>query len=316
MGTLPEPHLGVGGAKGRGAARVEARTLGARRVEGRIFHLTGSLGANRLSFRNGAFYVIAVDPILDFLNICIWTGVIEGEKPVNVLVIAESSSGKSEILKHLQCEISVFLTDLTTRDLSMVMNDPKKRIVLLSDMQAIFSHKSTVVGTTTQALRNLLEEGIYNDPYSAQKINRRFGMITAIPPQEFNRINRIFCSGGLDTRFLIFQFEYKKGTIAKIHDAVEKGDANDLDKEKPLHLPEDGQFRKVTIPPKVARQCRGLAAVLKRDDIGLRVHHQIRALVMGSAARSQRRIATSADYEIVAKYADFLRPNAPERMTL
>jgi hypothetical protein len=166
--------------------------------------------------------MIAVDPILDFLNICIWTGVVEGEKPVNVVLVAESSSGKSEILKHLQCEISVFLTDMTTRDLSLIMAQPKKRIVLLSDMQAIFSHKSTVVGTTTQALRNLLEEGIYNDPFSAQKVNRRFGMITAIPPAEFGHVNRIFCSGGLNTRFLIFQFEYKKGTIAKIHDAVEK----------------------------------------------------------------------------------------------
>src|SRR5208282_409707 len=129
--------------------------------------------------------MIAVDPILDFLNICIWTGVIDKEKPVNVVLIADSSSGKSEILKHLQCDISVFLTDFTTRDLSAVLKDEKKRIILLSDMQAIFSHKNSVIGTTTQALRNLLAEGIYNDPFSADKIERRLGMITAIPPFEF-----------------------------------------------------------------------------------------------------------------------------------
>jgi len=257
--------------------------------------------------------MIAVDPILDFLNICIWTGVVEGEKPVSVVLVAESSSGKSEILQHLQCEITIFQTDMTTRDLSLIMADPKKRIVLLSDFQAIFSHKSTVVGTTTQALRNLLEEGIFNDPFSAQKVNRRFGMITAIPPGEFNRVNRVFCSGGLNTRFLIFQYEYKKATIAKIHDAIERG--YDPKKEKPLRLPEDGSYRKISLPLKVARQCRGLAAVLKRDDIGLRVHHQIRALVMASAARSGRKIATSKDYEVVAGYSNFLTPSG-ERVQL
>src|SRR5271169_492011 len=142
--------------------------------------------------------MIAVDPILDFLNICVWTSVLADEQPVSVVIVADTSSGKSEMLKKLQCPLSIFITDMTTRDLSLIMADKNKRIILLSDMQAIFSHKSTVVGTTTQALRNLLEEGIYNDPFSAETISRRFGMVTAIPPNEFQRINKIFLSGGLD----------------------------------------------------------------------------------------------------------------------
>lgn len=261
--------------------------------------------------------MIAVDPILDFLSICVWTASIEDEQAVSVVLVSESSAGKSTMLKQLQCPTTVFLTDMTTRDISLTMADKEKRIILLSDMQAIFSHKSTVVGTTSQALRNLLEEGIYNDPFSGAKINRRFGMITAIPPAEFSRINRIFCSGGLDTRFLVFEFEYKKQTIARIHDSVEKGGLNsNHHKEKKLLLPENGEMRRVRLTPKIAKCCRDLAAVLKRDDIGLRVHHQIRSLVMACAARAGRKEATLRDFETVAGYSDYLDPNRPTRVSL
>jgi len=126
--------------------------------------------------------MIAVDPILDFLSICVWTASITDEQAVSVVIVAESSAGKSTMLKQLQCPTTIFITDMTTRDISNIMADREKRIILLSDFQAMFSHKSTVVGTTSQALRNLLEEGIYNDPFSGAKMHRRFGMITAIPP--------------------------------------------------------------------------------------------------------------------------------------
>lgn len=248
--------------------------------------------------------MIGVDPILDFLNIVLWTGVLEGEMPVSVIIVADSSSGKSELLKRMESPISIFITDMTTRDLSNIMADAKKRIILLSDMQAIFSHKATVVGTTTQALRNLLEEGIFNDPFSGAKINRRFAMISAIPPQEFNRINKIFVSGGLNTRFLVFRFEYKKATLIKIHDAIERGEEHK--KEKPIRNPEDSDYIKVVLPKKIAHACRHLAAQIKQEDIGFRVHHQVRRLVMAVAARDRRKVATEKDFRVIAAYADFL----------
>ncbi len=261
--------------------------------------------------------MIAVDPILDFLNICIWTSVLQDEQPVSVVIVADTSSGKSEMLKKLQCPLSIFITDMTTRDLSAIMLDKNKRVVLLSDMQAIFSHKSTVVGTTTQALRNLLEEGIYNDPYSGERAERRFGMITAIPPTEFARVNKIFISGGLDTRFLVFEYSYRKQTISKIHDFIENGkDANPEESAPMDNLPQEGLTLKIKMPRPVARKCRNLAAVLKRDDTGLRVHHQIRRLVMAVAARAGRKHATGRDFELIESYSDFLDPRLETKVSI
>jgi hypothetical protein len=261
--------------------------------------------------------MIAVDPILDFLNICVWTSVLADEQPVSVVLVAETSSGKSGILKKLQCPLSIFITDMTTRDLSIIMADKDKRMILLSDMQAIFSHKSTVVGTTTQALRNLLEEGIYNDPFSAQKISRRFGMITAIPPAEFAEVNKVFLSGGLHTRFLIFEYAYSKKTMSKIHDYIEGGkDATPTELEPMDNLPPDGAIVKVKIPKSIARKCRNLAAMLKRDDTGLRVHHQIRRLVMGAAARAGRKTAILKDYDLIESYSDFLDPRLEQKVSI
>jgi hypothetical protein len=261
--------------------------------------------------------LLAVDPILDFLNVCVWTAVLDGEQPVSVVIVAETSSGKSAMLQKLQCPLSIFITDMTTRDLSNIMADKDKRMIVLSDMQAIFSHKSTVVGTTTQALRNLLEEGIFNDPFSGAKIARRFGMISAIPPIEFQRVNKIFISGGLNTRFLVFEYSYRKQTISKIHDFIERGkDSNPAEKEPMKNLPENGELIKVKLPTPIARKCRNLAAVLKRDDTGLRVHHQIRRLVMAAAARAGRKVAILKDFELIESYSDFLDPRLEQKVSI
>jgi ABC-type antimicrobial peptide transport system ATPase subunit len=251
--------------------------------------------------------MINVDPILDFLCLAVWTAVLQHEEPVSVVLVSDSSGGKTSMLKKLICPITTFNTDLTTRDISTIISDKNKRIILLSDMQAIFVHKSSVVSLTLQALRNLLEEGIYNDPYSGVKVNRRMGIIAGIPPKEFYQFSNKFLSGGLNTRFLVFEYEYKKKTIVLIHDSIEDGQYHGELVSLP-NLPEDGELRHIVIPSEIAKQCRNLAAILKRDDIGTRTHHHIRRMVMASAARSGRKEAIDEDYQLIEKYSDFLDP--------
>jgi hypothetical protein len=254
--------------------------------------------------------MINVEPILDFLNLATWTSVLEDEEPVSVVLVSDSSGGKTSMLKKLICPVTTFITDLTTRDLSAIINDKNKRMILLSDMQAIFVHKSSVVSMTLQGLRNLLEEGIYNDPFSGAKIQRRMGMIAGIPPTEFRQFGSKFLSGGLHTRFLVFEYEYKKKTVMMIHDSIESSSYRERTEQGPMsNLPEDGESVKVIIPPDIAKKCRNLASMLKRDDIGTRTHHHIRRMVMASAARSKRTEVTMEDYALIEKYSDFLDPN-------
>jgi hypothetical protein len=254
--------------------------------------------------------MINVDPILDFLCLAMWTAVLEGEEPVSVVLVSDSSGGKTSMLKKLICPIATFNTDLTTRDISGIINDKNKRMILLSDMQAIFVHKSSVVSMTLQGLRNLLEEGIYNDPFSGAKVKRRMGMIAGIPPAEFREVGNKFLSGGLHTRFLVFEYEYKKKTVVLIHDSIENSQYREHVEHVPLHnLPDDGENIRIQMTPDIAKKCRNLAAQLKRDDIGTRTHHQIRRMVMASAARSKRTETNIEDYELIEKYSDFLDPN-------
>jgi hypothetical protein len=254
--------------------------------------------------------MINVDPILDFLCLAVWTAVLEGEEPVSVVLVSDTSGGKTSMLRKLICPITTFQTDLTTRDISNIISDKSKRMILLSDMQAIFVHKSSVVSMTLQGLRNLLEEGIYNDPFSGSKVQRRMGMISGIPPREFNQVTTKFLSGGLHTRFLIFEYEYKKKTVVLIHDSIEESSYRNNGEQKPLpNLPEDSELRRVLMPVEIAKKCRNLAAILKRDDIGTRTHMHIRRMVMASAARAGRTEANIEDYELIELYSDFLDPN-------
>ena len=253
--------------------------------------------------------MINVEPILDFLSLAVWTSVLEGEEPVSVVLVSDSSGGKTSMLKKLICPVTTFITDLTTRDLSTIIGDKNKRMILLSDMQAIFVHKSSVVSMTLQGLRNLLEEGIYNDPFSGAKVQRRMGMIAGIPPTEFREYNKKFLSGGLHTRFLVFEYEYKKKTVVLIHDSIENGAYKNGDSHSLLNLPEDSEPTKITLTIDIAKKCRNLAAILKRDDIGTRTHKQIRCLVMASAARNKRTETNLDDYQLIEGYSDFLDPN-------
>lgn len=236
---------------------------------------------------------------------------LEQERPVNVILIAEPSAGKSQMLKKLQCPITTFLTDLTTRDISIVIGNRDKRIILLSDMQSIFSHKSTVVNMTTQALRNLLEEGIFNDPFNGQKVNRQFGLISAIPPDEFHEVQKKFYSGGLNTRFLLLEYRYARKTIAQIHDSIEDGTyVRKEDNANLSSLPEGTGFVRVVLSGDVARRCRSLSDALKSDEIGTRTHHQIRRLVMAVSARRGCPEATLEDYNVIEQFSEFLDPHS------
>lgn len=254
--------------------------------------------------------MINVDPILDFLCLAVWSSVLQDEEPVSVVLVSNSSGGKTSMLKKLICPVTSFNTDLTTRDISNIIGDKSKKMILLSDMQAIFVHKTSVVGMTLQTLRNLLEEGLYNDPFTGQKVNRRMGMIAGIPPHEFFEVGDKFMSGGLNTRFLVFEYEYKKKTVVLIHDSIEDGAYRDRSEHGPLpNLPDDGEPRKIIMSAEIAKKCRNLAATLKRDDIGTRTHHHVRRMVMASAARAGREEVTDEDYQLIERYSDFLDPN-------
>jgi hypothetical protein len=256
--------------------------------------------------------VINVEPILDFLSLAMWTSVLQDEEPVSVVLVSYSSGGKTSMLKKLICPVATFITDLTTRDLTIILNDRNKRMILLSDMQAIFVHKSSVVSMTLQALRNLLEEGIYNDPFTGNKIQRRMGMIAGIPPEEFRQFGNKFLSGGLHTRFLVFEYEYSNKTVMLIHDSIEDAKYTEKNEKTPLpNLPPDGEQMKVYLPKEIANKCRNLSTLLKRDDIGTRTHHHIRRMVMAAAARSGRNTAIQEDYDLVEGYSEFLDPNRP-----
>lgn len=254
--------------------------------------------------------MINVEPILDFLCLAVWTSVLEGEEPVSVVLVSDSSGGKSSMLKKLICHITTFQTDLTTRDISTIVNDKSKKIILLSDLQAVFVHKSSVVSMTLQGLRNLLEEGMYNDPFNGTKVQRRMGMICGIPPKEFYEFGPKFVSGGLNTRFLVFEYEYKKKTVVLIHDSIEGGQYREHTEHVPLtNLPDDGDMVRILLSPEISKKCRNLAAMLQRDSIGTRTHHHVRRMVMACAARAGRREAIEDDYLLIEQYADFLDPN-------
>jgi len=257
--------------------------------------------------------MIATEPIEDFLVTVLWTSKIENANPLSVILHAPSAGGKSSIIRKLQghrfeCPITRLHTDLTTREISKAVRERDIHFILLSDLQAVFAHKNTVISMTVQALRNLTAEGIYNDPFSGERVEKKLGFIAGVPTDTLNddgyRKLTFFTRGDMASRFIQVKYEYKRATLLKIHDSIE----HDTPDTPLKDLPEDADLIKVHMSEDIAKKVRKLSDSLRgRGDVGTRIHHQLRTLTRAYAVRCGREKTEEKDYDYVASFSDFVK---------
>lgn len=252
--------------------------------------------------------MIALEPLKDFLSLCVWTGAVKGERPASAIVIGAPGSGKTSILEMIQCEAAPFLSDLTAREISGLLREHKKAThILLADMMAIFGHRGPVVRLTCRAISSLTGESLLNDPFDGSKQDRTLGLITAIPSEDIEKnrlVRQNLMAGGFASRFMLVRFDYCRQTVAKIHEYI-ASDAY-IDKVRtPFEI--DGEKKPVLISAEFSRSIMNLALIAKGSDpIGTRIHHHLRALTKASARRCGRSEVAEEDVRLIQSYADFL----------
>lgn len=258
--------------------------------------------------------MIATESIEDFLVNILWTAKVSNSNPLSCILHAPSAGGKSSIIRKLMgskfdCPIVKMHTDLTTREISQAVRQREVHFILLSDLQAVFAHKSTVITMTVQALRNLTAEGIYNDPFSGERVNKRLGFIAAVPSDTLNidgyKKLTFFTTGDMASRFMQVKYDYRRATMLKIHDSIE----HETPDGQLSGLPQDGESYPVIIPELISRKCRKLADSLRNggDKMGTRIHHQIRTLIRARALRDGRRECKDQDFDYVVSFSDFIK---------
>jgi hypothetical protein len=251
-------------------------------------------------------------PLNDFIQLIIWTGQVEGERPVSAIVIAPAGTGKTTLLEGLKCPQAEFVGDLTSRPLSGLVKDAKEMThILLGDMLSMFGHKSSTVKLTMRLVSQMTGEALLHDPWTGQPLPepRKLGLITAIPPKDYEREKQKIADGGFGSRFILIRYTYKPSTIASIHRWIQD---NKYSKPgKPFSLPNPGRWD-IKIPKPVDESIKEFALSLKRDKVGFRIHRHLRSLVKAAARRRQSNSASIKDLNLVKSYCDFFSSQGKE----
>lgn len=251
--------------------------------------------------------------LLDFVKLMIWTGQLPDERPVSAIIVAPAGSGKTTMLENLQCEQAPFLGDLTARPLAgIVSGSDKVTHILLGDMLSLFGHKESTVKLTLRLVSQMTGEKILHDPWTGKEIPpRMIGLITAIPPIDFEKQRRHVKTGGFASRFLVIKYSYKASTVASIHRFISENRYALESSFKPFIIPNPGKYI-VDVNQKISEQIKDLGMMLKDDPLGFRAHRHLRSLVKAEARRNNRNFVKQEDFERVQTYCDFFSREGKE----
>jgi hypothetical protein len=287
--------------------------------------------------------MIKLEPVLDIVESTVWTGVIDGEKPLSVMLIASVGSGKSEILrktykppkitevwkdktdrdgnKRKEKEVNVhhigsvlYTTDTTPYTLYHRYGDLLKsgqiKHIVIPDFLTILTKSIDVMPATVGFYNSLIEEGIcrIESKHSdfITDIPVRIGLITAVSHQDYTERSRKQNWGamGFLSRVLPVSFRYSDNTKNEILTSIFLRQYRD-EKDFDLKLPSSPIA--VEMPTQFLDSVKAFSFVLRdqSDEVGARRLKQIMSLMMGNALKNGRDIVTQEDVDKILGYEKF-----------
>jgi len=264
--------------------------------------------------------LINLATIIGILKAAIWTGRIEDENPVSVLLIAEQESAKSQCLLYFQGTPTLrYFTDLTSKPLSHLKSDIEARRIrhlVLLDIVQIMQHQRSVSSRTLSRLASLMEEGqaAVADAGGIEEWRGmpKIGLLAATTPQYYLDHRTHWHRSGFLTRFLPIWFSYQPPTVSRIHQAIRQGFR--LPAPKPEPLPEADQSIKVQIPNTQSTLIERLAIEHAKNDgciYGFRYHRQMRALAKALSAINGRRTVTQSEVKTLTQWQPYFNGTKP-----
>jgi hypothetical protein len=252
--------------------------------------------------------LIKLEPLDRFLKLILWTGQLKDERPVSAIIIGPKGGGKTSSLEKVQCNVAIFVGDLTARTMKVqILPKPEATHILLGDLLSLFGHKKSTVDLSQQIIAKLTGESLTEDPWTGDTLKepRSVGLITAIPPEDFNSKRKQIEKGGWSSRFLILKYRYSSLTRSKVHTFLQHNGYGKVSKEKPLVFQVKGGKKIVKIPSSIALKINTLADGLKHDPLGFRAHRHLRALVKASALSRGSLVCSTKDFTAIESLRNF-----------
>lgn len=255
---------------------------------------------------------IRLEPILEIIETCIYSGRVGREKPVSVLLIAEQESAKTEALKHFYGTSTLrYVSDITSKGLQAYKNDIMQgqvRHVVIMDLVRILSHGKGVSDRLIQTLSSLMEEGEGETSDAGGVISwgtnfPRIGCLMSVTPGFYKGKAGNWRKTGFLTRFLPIRFSYSNSTISKVHAAIRNGHRI----PEPVKLPLPALSQDVIISNTHAIAISAMAELLgqKNKVYGFRYHRVLRCLAKARALKHGRPRVDDHDIACLSEWAKF-----------
>jgi len=252
--------------------------------------------------------LIEVDDLIKLVNLALLTGRLKNAKPISMLLIGDTETGKTQILEvFMDLKSVIWANDLSAHvivDEVAPQVEKGKTHILIPDLLKILGHQKVVTRNTITMLNSIMEEGLKNVMfYGTRKEFKhpvRCGVIAAITRPAYHAREKYWKGIGFVGRCIIVSYSYSEATKLRIHEHIRKG--------FPARTIEimTGKKTQVEIPAKIARRIEALAIAETRFSTGFRVHKQLRALVQAHVLYSGRTRVTMQDFEEIKRLSKFM----------
>jgi hypothetical protein len=255
--------------------------------------------------------LIEVDDLIKLVNLALLTGRLKNAKPISMLLIGDTETGKTQILEvFMNVKSVIWANDLSAHvivDEVAPQVEKGKTHILIPDLLKILGHQKVVTRNTITMLNSIMEEGLKNVMfYGTRKEFKhpvRCGVIAAITRPAYHAREKYWKGIGFVGRCIIVSYSYSEATKLRIHEHIRKGFP-----AKTIEIM-TGKKTQVEIPAKIARRIEALAIAETPFSTGFRVHKQLRALVQAHALYCGRTKVRMEDFEEIKRLSKFMNLN-------
>jgi len=278
-----------------------------------------------------------LDPLIDLMTTLLHTSCVESQVPISAVLVADSGTGKSKVIKMLSGEGLHHTNSFSSQGLFQLMQiDPENKIryILLEDLNPTLSRQQKTVTATVANLLTLTMDGTCRvDDGRSEKILKHLpiGLISGVTPEIYKTQTKKWFSLGLTRRIIPIFYEYTRETERTLLDNVAAGKINLSDfapypfEHKGMHNPHidiseakilEGLAAQFSINLGMSRgkDTNGNVKMYVRKIVPISPTVILRTIAQANAIKHKRGKVGEEDITFVSRFLDFTNPTSPKQL--
>ena len=172
-----------------------------------------------------------MDDLIKLVNLAILTGRIKNARPISMLLIADTETGKTQILEvFMNLKPVIWANDLSAHvivDEVAPAIEKGKTHILIPDFLKVLGHQKMVTRNTMTMLNSIMEEGLKNVMFygTGKEFKKpvRCGVIATITKEGYSSREKYWSSIGFVGRCIPVSFAYSDETKLENSSAHQTG---------------------------------------------------------------------------------------------